>query len=140
VLPTEENIREHIYTEATDWIYKNVPENETVFHNIWDIGSILFYLDDSHNYIIGLDPTFMYEYDPHIHQKWKEITLGNSTENISEIITIFGSRTVILEARESIAYKKFLNNLIESELFEEVANNGIVYVFHCTEECNKLSN
>jgi len=66
---------------ATQWVKNNVPPQEIIFHSNWDIFPELFYFDDSHYYINGLDQTFMYEYDKKLYDDWLSLFSGKTNPN-----------------------------------------------------------
>lgn len=74
-----------IYSEASDWLKKNTPEGSRIFQTDWDDFPRLFYFNTHNTYLIGLDPTFMQQYDPELFELYVEITQGK-IENPSEII------------------------------------------------------
>ncbi|MFH1253580.1 MAG: hypothetical protein V1664_04610 [Candidatus Uhrbacteria bacterium] len=115
------------YTTATDWLKQNLPAGEVVFHNSWDFSPILWYLDDTHYYLAGLDPTFMYDYNPEIFNLWWNISCGKDS-NVTKINSIFHSRVVVIDRRFASA-KKFITNLETSGLFREVERNEWVSVY-----------
>ena len=117
------------YKPATDWIRTHVPAGETVFHNSWDFSLILFYLDDTHNYIVGLDPTFMYDFDPKAFRTWQDIAAGKG--NIKDILSVFHARTIVVDTRLDDA-KTFMEQLDHSSLFTEVTKNEWIHVYHST--------
>lgn len=65
------------YQRAMQWLYANGKPNTVVLHSDWDDFPSLFYYDDRHAYIAGLDPTFTYRYSPELYHIWEEITLGS---------------------------------------------------------------
>lgn len=72
---------------ATQWIKNNVPPGEIIFHSNWDMFPELFYFDDSHYYINGLDQTFMYEYDSELYGDWNDLFTGKTNSNeITKVI------------------------------------------------------
>lgn len=115
------------YFETTEWLKKNIPAGETVFHNSWDFSPILWYLDDSHLYLSGLDPTFMYDYNPEAFNLWWNLSCGENPD-VAQIDSFFHSRAVIVDRRFDTA-KKLIANLENSGLFREVQKNDWVSVY-----------
>lgn len=74
------------YQKASQYLKENSPQNSLVFNADWDDFPALFYYNDHNYYLIGLDPTFMYERNPARYQQYVEITLGASRQNLGEVI------------------------------------------------------
>lgn len=127
VVKTADHYRAEQYQIATDWIKSNVPSQETIFHNCWDFSLILWYLDDTHYYLVGLDPTFMYDYDPINYKLWERLTLGEE-KDVEKIKSVFQSRVVVIDKRQGTA-DELAKNLTDSSLFEKVVENKWVEVY-----------
>lgn len=74
------------FSKPTAWLKTNTPENSTIFHADWDEWSILFYENDHNYYLIGLDPTFMYNYDPQLQKIYIDITTGKIRYGLGNLI------------------------------------------------------
>jgi hypothetical protein len=74
------------FQEASQWLINNTEPDSIVFHSDWDEWPILFYQNDHNRYIIGLDPTFMENYDSELHTLYREITTGNIRYKVSKYI------------------------------------------------------
>jgi len=64
------------YLAAGTWIRANVPPGETIFHLGWDEFPELFFADETHNYLIGQDATFMWVTDADRTRLWVRIAHG----------------------------------------------------------------
>ncbi|MCD4761311.1 hypothetical protein K8R42_05475, partial [bacterium] len=62
------------FQPALEWLGENTPENSLVMHNDWDQWPLLFYHNDHNYYFIGLDPTFMYNFDKEKHKSFTDLT------------------------------------------------------------------
>lgn len=122
---TSEYFQAKQYQPAVDWIKTNVPAGDVVFHNAWDFSLVLFYLDDSHRYLVGLDPTYLYQFNPALYKEWSALVNGNDTD-VEKIITDFHSRTVVVDKRFK---NSFASNLEASGLFKNVEENTWVTVY-----------
>lgn len=121
------------YAFATDWIRANVPADETVFTNTWDVASILFYLDDSHRYLVGLDPTFFYDARPERYEHWLGLVSGTDAD-VAQIVSQFGARAVLVDGRDPKSVD-FAAALDASGLFREVAAKDDVRLYSCLPGC-----
>lgn len=104
------------FARASQWLKNNTPPQSVVFHNMWDDWSLFFYHNDQNYYIIGLDPTFMYNYDRALTEKYFDITLYEDKnkhyrpDQVANIISQdFNSRYVVVE--KSDTYQKLIDNL-----------------------------
>ncbi|HEU4934568.1 MAG TPA: hypothetical protein VFT48_20955, partial [Pyrinomonadaceae bacterium] len=64
------------YREGTAWMRANVPPGQIVFNTDWDDFPRLFYFDESHYYVSGLDPSYLYDKDRELSRLYDRITLG----------------------------------------------------------------
>ena len=64
------------YKSASEWLIQNTPEKSIVFNVSWDDFPELFFWDTHNYYIVGMDPTFMYEYDKTLYEKWCKVGEG----------------------------------------------------------------
>lgn len=60
--------------QANDWLKKNTPAGSVVFYNNWGLWPLMFYYNTHNQYILGIDPTFLYEYDHKLFWLWKNIS------------------------------------------------------------------
>jgi hypothetical protein len=93
----ESGLRYDKFQASSNWLKNNTPKGSLVLHSDWDEFPILFYHNSHNHYIVGLDPTFMYEYDQDAYWKWVHITTGEE-KNLYDIIkNDFQNATVFLE-------------------------------------------
>ncbi len=86
------------FTPATTWMREHIPANEIIFHTNWDTFPMLWYGDDSHRYIVGMDTTFLYDRDPVRYDQWSKITSGEYVGDVTKIIRdTFNSHYVFLD-------------------------------------------
>lgn len=69
------------YERAAKWLSKNTPQGSIIFNMDWDNFPELFYYNTHNYYIVGMDPTFMYEYDKELYWTWYHITVDWSLCN-----------------------------------------------------------
>jgi hypothetical protein len=114
-----------MYLEAGAWMKANIPAGETIFNLGWDEFPELFYADDTHNYIIGQDPTFMWVTDPDRTRLWVDVAHGTVRDPYATIYDTFGCRTVFVPAR----YAAFTKRARNDPRFHEVWANLITSVW-----------
>ena len=82
---------------GAEWMRANVPAGELVFNTDWDDFPRLFYYDPTHNYVSGLDPTYLYDRDPALSKLYDRITLGEEEDPGPLIRDRFGARYVFTD-------------------------------------------
>lgn len=60
--------------QANDWLKANTPAGSLIFYNNWGLWPLMFYYNDYNQYITGVDPTFLYEYDHKLFWLWNNIS------------------------------------------------------------------
>ncbi|OGY47942.1 MAG: hypothetical protein A3J62_02970 [Candidatus Buchananbacteria bacterium RIFCSPHIGHO2_02_FULL_38_8] len=109
------------FSEPTRWLREHTEFGSIVFHSDWDEFPLLFYHNIWNYYIVGLDPTFMYEYDQDLHRYWVDITTGKEKENLYPVIkSIFGASYVFVDINQNTDFDQ---NLANNFNFEEVFEN-----------------
>ncbi|MCA1603660.1 MAG: hypothetical protein LC776_19145, partial [Acidobacteria bacterium] len=104
------------YRAGAEWMRANVTPAQRVFNTDWDDFPRLFYYDPSHNYVSGLDPTYLFDRDPALSKLYDRITLGDEEDPGPLIRDRFGAHFVFTDN----AHDKFFNNAIESGWFDIV--------------------
>lgn len=122
------------FSGAVNWLQKNTPEKSLIFNNMWDDWGLFFYHNDRNYYIIGLDPTFMYNYNPGLMQKYFDITLyedASKKYSPDQVVNIikndFNSYYVVIEKTD--AYQKFIQNMRASRLAQQSYEDQEVVIF-----------
>ncbi len=116
------------FSQPAEWLKNNTPKNSIVFHSDWDEFPLLFYHNDHNYYLVGLDPTFMYEYDKDLYRRWVDITTGKQKENLYSIIrNLFGADYVFVDFNQN---SDFDQNLANNFYFEKVFENQEAKIYH----------
>ncbi len=112
-----ESSKPHDYYRAgAEWMRDNVPAAEIVFNTEWDDFPRLFYYDPTHNYVSGLDPTYLFDRDPTLSKLYDRITHGQEEDPGPWIRDRFGARYVFTDN----AHDAFFANAIDSGWFDIV--------------------
>jgi hypothetical protein len=82
------------YRAGTAWMRANVPPGQIVFNTDWDDFPRLFYFDETHYYVSGLDPGYLYDKDADLSSLYDRITLGKEEDPGPLIRNRFGARYV----------------------------------------------
>lgn len=108
------------FAAPAQWLKEHSPKGSIVFHSDWDEFPLLFYHNSWNYYLVGLDPTFMYEYDKDLYQRWVEITTGKSKEDLYQIMKkFFAADYVFVDINQNAAFDRNLaNNFNFQKVFE----------------------
>ena len=123
--------RHETYKAGAEWMRANVPAGQRVFNTDWDDFPRLFYYDPTHNYVSGLDPTYLYDRDPKLSELYDNITLGKEEDPGPLIRDRFGARYVF---SDNTNHDDFFLNARESGWFEIVYEDRDCTIFYIREE------
>jgi hypothetical protein len=87
-----------------------------VFNTDWDDFPMLFYYNPNNTYIVGLDPTYLYDRDQQLWKLYADITLGNEENPAPLIRDRFGAEYIFTDNEHS----EFMENIEDSGEFEKV--------------------
>jgi hypothetical protein len=85
------------YKAGADWMRANVPRGQLVFNTDWDDFPRLFYFDETHYYVSGLDPNYLFDKNPDLSRLYDRITLGHENDPGPLIRDRFGARYVFTD-------------------------------------------
>jgi hypothetical protein len=114
------------YRAGIEWMRENVSSPQTIFNTDWDDFPRLFYYDSTHNYVSGLDPTYLFDKDPGLSRLYDRITLGDQDDPGPLIRDRFGARYVFTDNE----HDKFYNTAIESGWFDIVYEDQECTILH----------
>jgi hypothetical protein len=104
------------YRGASEWIARNTPPGSMIFNTDWDDFPMLFYYNPNNTYIVGLDPTYLYNRDPELWKLYEKITLGNEDNPAPLIRERFGAEYVFTDNE----HPDFMQAAEDSGDFEKV--------------------
>jgi asparagine N-glycosylation enzyme membrane subunit Stt3 len=104
------------YQGASLWIAENTPPGSLIFNTDWDDFPMLYYYNPNNTYIVGLDPTYLYDRDNDLWNLYARITLGEEDDPAPLIRERFGAEYVFTDN----GHTEFLNNAYNSGEFETV--------------------
>jgi hypothetical protein len=61
------------FMHVGEWFSKNTQKGDIIFEPNWSWFTQLYYYSPDNNYIMGLEPRFLYEYSPSLYWKWAHI-------------------------------------------------------------------
>ncbi len=97
--------------KASQWLAAHAPKNAIIVHSDWDEFPILFYHNSENRYIVGLDPTFMYNKDRWLYQRWADLSSGKISDNAEQIITQDLRSSYVLVASDHDAFNRVMQQL-----------------------------
>lgn len=104
------------YKGASEWLAANTNAGSMVFNTDWDDFPMLFYYNPGSTYIVGLDPTYLYNRDQQLWKLYADITLGNESNPAPLIRDRFGAEYVFTDNEHS----DFMQVVEDSGDFETV--------------------
>ncbi len=114
------------YKGASDYLKNNSRPGDIVFHGDWDDFPPLFYHSPDNYYIVGLDPTFMYNYDKDLYRAYEDITMGRDRNSLyDKILNDFGASYVFLDTN----HLNFNDNLIRGSKFDLVYKDSEAFIY-----------
>ena len=85
-------------SQSSQWLEKNTPARSLIYHTNWSDWPMLFYHNARNNYLIGMDPTFFYLYNPELYKEWVKINNGEIKDELAEKIkNNFGAEWVLVK-------------------------------------------
>lgn len=76
----------------------NAQPGDIVMTDDWDVFPLFFFFNHTTNYIVGLDPVFMYKFDKNLYQQFAQITIGTDGEDLpNKIKNIFKAKFVVMD-------------------------------------------
>ncbi|NPB06754.1 MAG: hypothetical protein GXO03_04020 [Aquificae bacterium] len=95
------------YEKAAEWLKNNTPPRSLVFNADWDDFPFLFYYNHHNYYTVGLDPMYMYRYDPKLYRLYQQITKGKVKRPARLIAERFGASYVFTDKK----HRRLIKNL-----------------------------
>lgn len=102
---------------ALDYVAERSEEGDIIFTDDWDIFPPYFYCNHWNNYIVGLDPVFLYRKSPELYERFVRITKGQIPRTVEvnypdddprhgekidvaaeDIRDIFGAKWIIIDS------------------------------------------
>jgi hypothetical protein len=106
------------YSRAMEWAtgtdpqgIENIPAGERIFNANWDDFPKLFFYNQKHSYVYGLDPNYLYSQNPDLYKLLLDITSGKTGEAGPLIRERFGANYVFVDAKEN---EQMVAKLLES--------------------------
>lgn len=98
VMANEEDPR---YRKAMSWAKDNIPKGERIFNTNWDDFPKLFFLNQEHSYVFGLDPNYLYSKNPGLYKLVIEIVSGKTDDAAPLVKERLGANHIFVDTREN---------------------------------------
>ncbi|MCU0240361.1 MAG: hypothetical protein MUC29_13055 [Pyrinomonadaceae bacterium] len=89
------------YQRAMNFAVMNIPEGERIFNCNWDDFPKLFFYNQKHSYVYGLDPNYLYSKNPELSKQIGDITSGKIEEAGPIIRQQYGANWIFSDAKEN---------------------------------------
>ncbi len=80
---------------------ENIPAGERIFNANWDDFPKLFFFNQKHQYVYGLDPNYLYSENPDLYKLLLDITSGKTDDAGPLIREKFGANYVFTDGKEN---------------------------------------
>jgi hypothetical protein len=118
------------YKAGADWMRANIPPGQIIFNTDWDDFPRLFYFDETHYYVSGLDPSYLFDKNPKLSQLYDRITLGQEADPGPLIRDRFGARYVFSDN----GHDDFFQHARESGWFDIVYEDTQCTIMYIRDE------
>ncbi|HSK73920.1 MAG TPA: hypothetical protein VK892_19635, partial [Pyrinomonadaceae bacterium] len=89
------------YERSMAWAAENIPPGERIFNANWDDFPKLFFYNQKHSYVYGLDPNYLYTENPELSKLTSDLTGGKIEDPAPVIREKFGANYIFNDAREN---------------------------------------
>jgi hypothetical protein len=62
------------------WMKDNIPKGETIFHSSWSYSPVLTCINPKNNYLVTLDPIYMYYWSESIQKIYQDLSYGDEPD------------------------------------------------------------
>lgn len=118
------------YQAGAEWMRANIPPGQIIFNTDWDDFPRLFYFDETHYYVSGLDPSYLFDKNPKLSQLYERITLGQEADPGPLIRDRFGARYVFSDNQ----HDDFFQHARESGWFDIVYEDPECVILYIRDE------
>ena len=89
------------YSRAMAWANENIPAGERIFNSNWDDFPKMFFYDQKHSYVYGLDPNYLHTENPELSKLIPDLTSGKIEDPAPIIREKFGANYIFTDAKEN---------------------------------------
>lgn len=114
------------YSRVADFIGVNIPAGSRIFHTNWSDSQYLLGMAPGYEYLVTLDPVYMYAYDPEIYRLYRRISHATEADAAVKIKNSFGAT---FGYTNKIIFAPFYTLISNSPDFSVLAEDDIGAVF-----------
>jgi hypothetical protein len=108
------------YQKGSLWLAANTLPETIVLHSDWDDWPMLFYYNRRNFYIVGLDPTFMYNYDEGLYQAWADFTAAGKVDDLVDLVDgRLHARFMMIEKDHTVMQQAVSSNASFQLIYED---------------------
>ncbi len=107
------------YEGASLWLKENSNPGDIVFNSDWDDFPFLFFYNHKNYYILGLDPMYMYKYDPKLYRRYQRITKGRVNNPGREIAESFKAKFIFTDKKHRAFIKALKGDKYAEKVYED---------------------
>ena len=98
------------FVGVSQYLKTNAQPGQIIMHTDWDDFPMLFYNNDKNYYIVGLDPTFMYNYNKDLYNLFADITTAKKKDNLYQTVKDTFKAGYFIVNKDRAQLKKNLEN------------------------------
>ncbi len=98
------------FAGISQYLKTNAQPGQIIMHTDWDDFPMLFYHNDKNYYIVGLDPTFMYNYNKDQYNLYADITTAKKKDNLYQAVKDTFRASYFIVNKDRGQLKKNLEN------------------------------
>ncbi|MCX6745053.1 MAG: hypothetical protein NTX82_06030 [Candidatus Parcubacteria bacterium] len=98
------------FAGVSQYLKTNAQPGQIIMHTDWDDFPMLFYNNDRNYYIVGLDPTFMYNYNKDLYNLYADITTAKKKDNLYQAVKVTFKASYFIVNKDRAQLKKNLEN------------------------------
>lgn len=122
--------KHEFYKAGAEWMRANIPPGQLIFNTDWDDFPRLYYFDETHYYVSGLDPSYLFDKNPTLSRLYERITLGQERDPGPLIRDRFGARYVFSDNE----HDDFFQHARESGWFDIVYEDADCVIMYIRDE------
>jgi hypothetical protein len=114
------------YENTAYWMRDNIPPGETIYHPFWADSTYFICLNPQDNYLVVLDPIYMFAYSPETYKLYKDLKNGRIDNPYEVINKTFKVKYGFVPERA----KKLYNTIKQDKVHFKIIYNdkrGIVF-------------
>jgi hypothetical protein len=115
---------------AISFLDRHAAPGDVVYHNFWIPFAPLYYFRPDGTYIEGLDPIFLYRFDPALFAKMLRVYRGDASDAYTIVASDFGARFVFVQ--KSAAERAMALGLMRDAHFRLIYRDAHALIFEVT--------